>query len=113
MAIQIFSFGRSYVDIEGSLVLFSMSLLDVLQSCVHLCHFASKGWEKGGSYTTICLRASRGLRMNLRVRRVTGVSAILVVSGDAGSQMSVDVDFQFSCASRLRLSASLDRGILI
>lgn len=29
-------------------------------------------------YTTICLRASRGLRMNLRVRRVTGASAMVV-----------------------------------
>jgi hypothetical protein len=40
----------------------------------------TKGEKEGNSYTTICLRASRGLRMNLRVRRVTGVSAILVVS---------------------------------
>lgn len=39
-----------------------------------------RGAAKGNAYTTICLRASRGLRMNLRVRRVTGVSAILVVS---------------------------------
>lgn len=39
-----------------------------------------QGDSKGEAYTTICLRASRGLRMNLRVRRVTGVSAILVVS---------------------------------
>ena len=32
--------------------------------------------EGGSTYTTICLRASRGLRMNLRVRRVTGASAM-------------------------------------
>lgn len=30
--------------------------------------------EAGGTHTTICLRPSRGLRMNLRVRRVTGES---------------------------------------
>lgn len=28
----------------------------------------------GGTHTTICLRPRRGLRINLRVRRVTGVS---------------------------------------
>ena len=41
------------------------------------------------TYTTICLRASRGLRMNLRVRRVTGVSAILT---DERQQESIYVD---------------------
>lgn len=30
--------------------------------------------ESGKTHTTICLRPSRGLRMNLRVRRVTGAS---------------------------------------
>ena len=40
--------------------------------------------------------------MNLRVRRVTGVSAILVVSGDAGSRMSVNGLSIFVCVSRLR-----------
>lgn len=40
--------------------------------------------------------------MNLRVRRVTGVSAILVVGGDAGSRMSVNALSIFVCVSRLR-----------
>jgi hypothetical protein len=31
------------------------------------------------TYTTICLRARRGLRINLRVRRVTGASDMIVV----------------------------------
>ena len=31
------------------------------------------------TYTTICLRPSRGLRMNLRVRRVTGVSTSAIL----------------------------------
>jgi hypothetical protein len=35
--------------------------------------------KKKEPYTTICLRARRGLRMNLRVRRVTGASAMIVV----------------------------------
>lgn len=30
--------------------------------------------ERNTTHTTICLRPRRGLRMNLRVRRVTGVS---------------------------------------
>ncbi len=33
----------------------------------------------GKTHTTICLRPSRGLRMNLRVRRVTWASAMVVV----------------------------------
>lgn len=39
------------------------------------------GRRGGGTHTTICLRPSRGLRMNLRVRSVTGESesAILAV----------------------------------
>lgn len=39
--------------------------------------------DKGYTYTTICLRPRRGLRMNLRVRKVTGVSesAIFAVDG--------------------------------
>lgn len=43
-----------------------------------------KEGDKGKkAYTTICLRARRALRMNLRVRSVTGCSrsAILVVLG--------------------------------
>lgn len=36
-----------------------------------------------GAYTTICLRASRGLRMNLRVRRVTGASAMVAGAVDS------------------------------
>lgn len=37
----------------------------------------------GSAYTTICLRPRRGLRMNLRVRSVTGCSrsAIVMVWG--------------------------------
>jgi hypothetical protein len=35
--------------------------------------------EEKGPYTTICFLASRGLRMNLRVRRVTGVSDMVAV----------------------------------
>lgn len=32
------------------------------------------------THTTICLRPSRGLRMNLRVRRVTGASESAMVA---------------------------------
>ena len=38
---------------------------------------ASQG--QGKAYTTICLRAKRGLRMNLRVRKVIGPSAMMKV----------------------------------
>lgn len=40
------------------------------------------------THTTICLRPSRGLRMNLRVRRVTGASesAMVAVLRDFGDQ---------------------------
>ena len=55
-----------------------------------------RGEKSGGSYTTICLRASRGLRMNLRVRRVTGVSAILVCALDGGSVDGVTEDVELS-----------------
>lgn len=43
--------------------------------------------SRASTHTTICLRPSRGLRMNLRVRRVTGeslsamVSVVVMVSG--------------------------------
>ncbi len=51
---------------------------------------AMRAWDRSGAgrsrklgetHTTICLRPSRGLRMNLRVRSVTGESesAILAV----------------------------------
>jgi hypothetical protein len=46
-------------------------------------HFQGReGWVFSNTHTTICLRPRRGLRMNLRVRRVTGVSesAILTIS---------------------------------
>ena len=33
----------------------------------------------GGTHTTICLRASSGLRMNLRVRRVTWASDMMAM----------------------------------
>lgn len=59
------------------------------------------GREDGGmgkgrikiTHTTICLRPRRGLRMNLRVRRVTGVSAsailiVFVVSTCRNSEIS-------------------------
>lgn len=36
--------------------------------------------------------------MNLRVRRVTGVSAMVVLCGGAEMER-VDVDFQFSCGA--------------
>lgn len=44
--------------------------------------------RRRATYTTICLRPSRGLRMNLRVRRVTGESesAILVSCGRVDDQ---------------------------
>jgi hypothetical protein len=35
--------------------------------------------NKGKAYTTICLRPKRGLRMNLRVRKVIGASAMMKV----------------------------------
>lgn len=38
------------------------------------------GGERAITHTTICLRPSRGLRMNLRVRRVTGESLSAMVS---------------------------------
>jgi len=43
---------------------------------------------RGVTHTTICLRPSRGLRMNLRVRRVTGASesAMVAVLRDFGDQ---------------------------
>lgn len=42
----------------------------------------------GNTYTTICLRPRRGLRMNLRVRRVTGesLSAIFAVVDVVGGR---------------------------
>lgn len=74
-------------------------IFDVQLESARSTHSSTEIAKRGGnSYTTICLRASRGLRMNLRVRRVTGVSAMLVVSGDAGME-SVYVDFQFSCGA--------------
>lgn len=39
---------------------------------------AGKSWV--GTHTTICLRPSRGLRMNLRVRSVTGVSTSAILA---------------------------------
>lgn len=43
----------------------------------------SESGDTGGgipTHTTICLRPSRGLRMNLRVRRVTGASLSAMVA---------------------------------
>lgn len=41
--------------------------------------------DRAPTHTTICLRPSSGLRMNLRVRRVTGVSAsAMIATGDDG-----------------------------
>lgn len=72
----------------------------IVQFLVH------RGKGKGGAYTTICLRASRGLRMNLRVRRVTGVSAILVVSGDAGMERVWMSTFNFRAVRSATVGAS-------
>ena len=41
------------------------------------------GGDVGKTHTTICLRPSRGLRMNLRVRRVTGESESAILTSIA------------------------------
>lgn len=64
--------------------------------CISHTQIQNEGENQGGSYTTICLRASRGLRMNLRVRRVTGESAILVCALDGGSVDGVSEDVELS-----------------
>lgn len=64
--------------------------------CISHTQIQYEGENQGGSYTTICLRASRGLRMNLRVRRVTGESAILVCALDGGSVDGVTGDVELS-----------------
>lgn len=64
--------------------------------CISHTQIQNEGGNQGGSYTTICLRASRGLRMNLRVRRVTGESAILVCALDGGSVDGVSEDVELS-----------------
>ena len=48
-----------------------------------------RGTEGGWPYTTICLRPRRALRMNLRVRRVTGCSLSAMM---AGATETVQVD---------------------
>ena len=64
------------------------------------------GWEgrersgkasKASTYTTICLRPRRALRMNLRVRRVTGCSL---------SAMLAVCDIWSVCQVHLKLSHS-------
>lgn len=53
-----------------------------------------RGRAEGETHTTICLRPSRGLRMNLRVRSVTGESesAILAVGWRSGVAMLPRLD---------------------
>lgn len=49
----------------------------------------------GSTHTTICLRPSRGLRMNFRVRRVTGASeSAMVMSSVVGCRTSIDLRFR-------------------
>ena len=48
--------------------------------CRHWSREAFGGGEGHKTHTTICLRPNRGLRMNLRVRRVTGLSLSAMVA---------------------------------
>jgi hypothetical protein len=57
----------------------NLEFLNLESRIVHVSSHHRRRGKEGNSYTTICLRASRGLRMNLRVRSVTGESAILSV----------------------------------
>lgn len=46
--------------------------------------------KKVVTHTTICLRPSRGLRMNLRVRRVTGASESAIFATVEGVSLEID-----------------------
>ena len=54
-----------------------MSSSDSTSSIPSMLSSGGRPWARrviGSTYTTICLRPRRGLRMNLRVRSVTGCS---------------------------------------
>lgn len=57
-----------------------MIRLSTSSSPKHRGHGAGDVEGRAVTHTTICLRPSRGLRMNLRVRRVTGLSLSAMVA---------------------------------
>jgi hypothetical protein len=74
-----------------------MSSSDTTSSIPTILSSRGSSWVRsviGSTYTTICLRPRRGLRMNLRVRRVTGCSRSAIlrdVRGDRTESLSATV----------------------
>ena len=69
--------------VEDVAVRSELSVIILLFACLvrllFSCSCCRGGGGRGFTHTTICLRPSRGLRMNLRVRRVTWPSDMITV----------------------------------
>jgi hypothetical protein len=92
-------------ELDAELVLgdvWSVGVEDIAE--IELSVSASHNANDIQTYTTICLRARRGFRMNLRVRRVTGASDMIVVceqwdsvkgGGQRSSLQSISEDMRY------------------